>query len=148
MRSNSPPGSAHRRDAVAAGKVGHQPVADKAMGLPSGRGSPSEGAVVPQSGLCPTRTLRAARLTASTTRPDQHEECNQHLEDGGAPTEIAYVGDRLDNDIRPALAAGMVAVFVRHGPWGYVYAAHSGAARAHTSIESLDELPKRFTLVR
>jgi hypothetical protein len=41
----------------------------------------------PIVGLCPTRTLRAARLTTSTTRPDQHEECNQHLEDGGAPTE-------------------------------------------------------------
>jgi hypothetical protein len=39
MRSNSPPGSAHRRNAVAACKVSYQPVADKAMGLPSGRGS-------------------------------------------------------------------------------------------------------------
>jgi FMN phosphatase YigB (HAD superfamily) len=33
------------------------------------------------------------------------------------PGEIAYVGDRFDNDIGPALA-GMVAVFVRRGPWG------------------------------
>jgi hypothetical protein len=39
MRSNRMPGSAHRR-AVAAGKVCHQPIADKAMGLPSSRGSP------------------------------------------------------------------------------------------------------------
>jgi hypothetical protein len=39
MRSNSPPGSAHRRNALAAGKVCHQPVADKAMGLPGKRGS-------------------------------------------------------------------------------------------------------------
>jgi FMN phosphatase YigB (HAD superfamily) len=30
------------------------------------------------------------------------------------------VGDRLDNDIRPALAAGMVAVFLRRDPWGYI----------------------------
>jgi HAD superfamily hydrolase (TIGR01549 family) len=29
---------------------------------------------------------------------------------GCAPREIAYVGDRLDNDIRPALETGMVAV--------------------------------------
>jgi hypothetical protein len=42
MRSNNPPASAHRRDAVAAGKLCHQPVADKAMGLPGGRGSPIE----------------------------------------------------------------------------------------------------------
>ena len=39
MRSNSSAGSAHRRNAVAAGKVCHQPVADKAMGLPGGHGS-------------------------------------------------------------------------------------------------------------
>ena len=35
---------------------------------------------------------------------------------GCVPGEIAYVGDRLDNDIHPALAAGMVAVFLRRGP--------------------------------
>jgi hypothetical protein len=69
MRSNSPPGSAHGRDAVATGKVCDQPVADKVIGL-------------------------------------------------------------------------------RHGPWGYIYAAPPGAARAHISIESLDELPERLTLVR
>jgi hypothetical protein len=42
MRSNSLLGSALRRNAVAAGKVCQQPVADKAMGLPGGRGSPIE----------------------------------------------------------------------------------------------------------
>jgi FMN phosphatase YigB (HAD superfamily) len=34
--------------------------------------------------------------------------------------EIAYVGDRLDNDIAPAAEAGLVTVWVRRGPWGYV----------------------------
>ena len=39
----------------------------------------------------------------------------------GVPAEeIAYVGDRVDNDIEPALAAGMVAVHVRRGPWGHL----------------------------
>ena len=37
------------------------------------------------------------------------------------PDEIAYVGDRVDNDVEPALAAGMVAVHVRRGPWGYLH---------------------------
>src|SRR5262249_53730293 len=32
------------------------------------------------------------------------------------PGAIAYVGDRVDNDLMPALAAGMVAVHVRRGP--------------------------------
>ena len=32
--------------------------------------------------------------------------------------ETAYVGDRVDNDVLPAAAAGLVAVHVRRGPWG------------------------------
>ena len=58
-----------------------------------------------------------------------------------APGEIAYVGDRLDNDILPALAAGMIAVFIRRGPWGYLHAQRPEAARAHLRIEGLAELP-------
>ena len=34
--------------------------------------------------------------------------------------EIAYVGDRLDNDIAPAARAGLFTVWVRRGPWGYI----------------------------
>jgi HAD superfamily hydrolase (TIGR01549 family) len=64
---------------------------------------------------------------------------------GCAPGEIAYVGDRLDNDIRPALAAGMVAVFLWRGPWGYIHGAHPDVTRAHLRIGSLDELPERLT---
>jgi FMN phosphatase YigB (HAD superfamily) len=59
-------------------------------------------------------------------------------EAGCAPGEIAYVGDRVDNDVEPALAAGMVAVHIRRGPWGYL---QNGAERAHLRIRSLDELP-------
>jgi len=54
------------------------------------------------------------------------------------PEAIAYVGDRVDNDVAPALAAGMVAVHVRRGPWGYLHAPPPGAIR----IDSLDELPE------
>jgi FMN phosphatase YigB (HAD superfamily) len=32
--------------------------------------------------------------------------------------EVAYVGDRVDNDVLPAAAAGLVAVHIRRGPWG------------------------------
>lgn len=58
-----------------------------------------------------------------------------------APPAIAYVGDRLDNDVLPARAAGMVAVFLRRGPWGYLYATRPEAAQAHIRIDSLAELP-------
>lgn len=37
---------------------------------------------------------------------------------GCAPGEVAYVGDRVDNDVLPAAAVGLVAVHVRRGPWG------------------------------
>jgi FMN phosphatase YigB (HAD superfamily) len=57
------------------------------------------------------------------------------------PARIAYVGDRLDNDIRPAAEAGLVAVLVRRGPWAWVQAARSRPAEAALVIDSLDELP-------
>jgi HAD superfamily hydrolase (TIGR01549 family) len=50
--------------------------------------------------------------------------------------EIAYVGDRADNDIEPALAAGMAAVHIRRGPWGFLHDPPQAALR----IRSLDEL--------
>ena len=56
---------------------------------------------------------------------------------GVAPAKIAYVGDRVDNDVGPALAAGMVAVHIRRGPWGYLQEPPPEAIR----IRSLDELP-------
>lgn len=65
-------------------------------------------------------------------------------ESGCEPREIAYVGDRVDNDVEPALAAGMVAVHIRRGPWGYL---QRGAERAHMRIESLDELPEALERV-
>ena len=60
---------------------------------------------------------------------------------GLPPARIAYVGDRVDNDILPAVAAGMVAIHLRRGPWGYLHAAWPEAAKAHLRIDSLKELP-------
>ncbi|WP_199572779.1 HAD family hydrolase [Streptomyces murinus] len=34
--------------------------------------------------------------------------------------EMLYVGDRIDNDIRPAAAAGMHTALVRRGPWATI----------------------------
>jgi hypothetical protein len=38
--------------------------------------------------------------------------------------QIVYVRDRLDNDLKPAKAAGMRTVFIRRGPWGYAWEHH------------------------
>jgi FMN phosphatase YigB (HAD superfamily) len=54
---------------------------------------------------------------------------------------IAYVGDRLDNDVLPAIAAGMRGVFLRRGPWGVVHARWPEVERADARIASLAELP-------
>jgi FMN phosphatase YigB (HAD superfamily) len=60
---------------------------------------------------------------------------------GSPPEQIAYVGDRLDNDVLPAADAGMLAVFLRRGPWGYLHATLPGATRAHIRLDALAELP-------
>ena len=59
-------------------------------------------------------------------------------EAGCAPGELAYVGDRVDNDVVPALRAGMVAVHLRRGPWGYLHEPPPEALRA----ASLAEVPQ------
>ena len=53
---------------------------------------------------------------------------------------IAYVGDRTDNDVLPAADAGMRPILIRRGPWGHLHALRPEAKRA-TIIDSLDELP-------
>jgi HAD superfamily hydrolase (TIGR01662 family) len=61
-------------------------------------------------------------------------------ETGLDASEIAYVGDRVDNDVVPAADAGMVAVHLRRGPWGHLQADWPEVARAAIRIEGLDEL--------
>lgn len=55
---------------------------------------------------------------------------------------IAYVGDRLDNDILPAAEAGITTVFLRRGPWGYYYATQPEVERAHLRINDLTQLAR------
>ena len=55
--------------------------------------------------------------------------------------EIAYVGDRLDNDVRPAAAAGMAAIFIRRGPWALDPGAAGDPPEATPTIDEPDELP-------
>ena len=65
-------------------------------------------------------------------------------EAGCEPGEVAYVGDRVDNDVAPAADAGLVAVHVRRGPWGYL---QRGAERAHVRVDTLAELPQALARV-
>ena len=64
---------------------------------------------------------------------------------GHEPGRIAYVGDRVDNDVLPARAAGMLPILIRRGPWGRAQWGWPEAAEAHHRIESLAELPTLLT---
>jgi len=66
------------------------------------------------------------------------------VEAGCDARELAYVGDRVDNDVRPALKAGIVAVHLRRGPWGRLQATPSEAI----AIASLAELPDALASLR
>ncbi|HEX2312478.1 MAG TPA: HAD family hydrolase, partial [Thermomonospora sp.] len=63
------------------------------------------------------------------------EEC------GVAPERILYVGDRIDNDVRPALAFGMQVAFLRRGPWGHIQRDDAALSRCLFVLDGLAELP-------
>ena len=70
------------------------------------------------------------------------------VEECGCPAEqIAYVGDRIDNDVVPAADAGMTAVFLRRGPWGWLQWEWPEADRARVRIDSLLELPQALASI-
>ncbi len=54
--------------------------------------------------------------------------------------EIAYVGDRVENDILPARSAGLQTVLLRRGPWGFVNEELPIADQADTRLTSLVNL--------
>jgi FMN phosphatase YigB (HAD superfamily) len=104
-------------------------------------------------GIAGNQTTRAGRflrelnlpcdiLTTSddwgVTKPDVAFSSKVIAVSGHQPNEIAYVGDRLDNDLDPAAEASLHTVFVRRGPWGYIIY-EPGAA--DLELDSLSELP-------
>ncbi|MEU0207333.1 HAD family hydrolase [Streptomyces canus] len=59
-----------------------------------------------------------------------------------ASDEILYVGDRVDNDLRPGAAAGMHTALVHRGPWATIQWNSEEAKKLPTfRVESLLELP-------
>jgi HAD superfamily hydrolase (TIGR01509 family) len=63
---------------------------------------------------------------------------------GLEPGAIAYVGDRLDNDVLPAQRLGMVGVFLLRGPWALVQQSWPEAERARLTVDTLDGLAERL----
>jgi len=55
---------------------------------------------------------------------------------------VLYVGDRLDNDLRPAWGAGLRTAFIRRGPWGTVHGDDPDlVAKTDFYLTGLDQLP-------
>ena len=55
--------------------------------------------------------------------------------------DVAYVGDRVDNDILPAVAIGMRAVWLRRGPWAVI--SPDTSPTGTLTVDSLTELVER-----
>jgi HAD superfamily hydrolase (TIGR01549 family) len=63
----------------------------------------------------------------------------------GGPDEVLYVGDRLDNDIRPAARLGLRTGLIKRGPWAVIQQGDPDADRVPTMrIDSLAELPGKI----
>ena len=60
-----------------------------------------------------------------------------------AASSVAYVGDRVDNDVLPSIVAGMRAVWIKRGPWGYIERLPEGVVPALV-VGSLAELAERI----
>jgi FMN phosphatase YigB (HAD superfamily) len=59
--------------------------------------------------------------------------------------QTLYVGDRLDNDIRPAAQAGMITALIRRGPWGVIQVHDPDAERVATvRLRMLRDLPAKI----
>lgn len=58
-------------------------------------------------------------LGVAKPQPAFFERCLEMM-GSPAPGSVAYVGDRVDNDVMPAIRAGMRAVWLRRGPWGVI----------------------------
>jgi FMN phosphatase YigB (HAD superfamily) len=95
--------------------------------------------------------LPVHRVTTSDTwgisKPDPRffakvvEVC-QELRPGIEAGRICYVGDRLDNDLRPAWEAGLRTAHIRRGPWGFLHAEHPDlVAKSDFRVDTLAALP-------
>jgi HAD superfamily hydrolase (TIGR01662 family) len=111
-------------------------------------------------GIAGNQTVRAGRILRSlnlpsdmiatsddwgVSKPDPRFFQSVAKEIPCAPSETLYVGDRLDNDIRPAVAVGFKTALIRRGPWAVIQQNDPDAERLPTlRIGSLAELPDRI----
>lgn len=64
----------------------------------------------------------------------------QKLVGAQEPFQVLYVGDRVDNDVLPAMAFGMRTCWLRRGPWGHLQALPDDV-EPDLVLDGLGELP-------
>ena len=111
------------------------------VGIAANQPAPA-GGVLRRTGL-PFEWLLISELEGVSKPDPAFFERILHVS-GLPPAAIAYVGDRVDNDVVPAVRAGMTAVHVRRGPWGVLQAEWPEASLASLRLASLAELPARL----
>lgn len=107
-------------------------------------------------GVAGNQTARAERILTSldlpvdfirTSESWQVEKPSQHFfrrvvdEAGAPPARVLYVGDRIDNDVRPAQAVGLATALLRRGPWGSILRDPHVEARCSFLLDDLAPLP-------
>ena len=90
------------------------------------------------SGIRADLVISSTRLGAA--KPDPRFFSELAVAANLDPSYMVSVGDRVDNDVLPAVEAGMAAIHVRRGPWGVAHTDHPGAAMASATVASLTEV--------
>ena len=83
----------------------------------------------------------SAEMGVHKPAPEFYAEALHRMGDPAA-ADVAYVGDRLDNDIHPAAAAGMRPVWIRRGPWAWI--TDDTPPAGTLVVDSLTELVERI----
>jgi len=100
-------------------------------------GNQPDGAAEQTAALNLPLDLVASSSTWGVSKPDAAFFERIAAELDLLPDRVVHVGDRLDNDVIPAQAIGMHAVFLRRGPWGYLHAGWSEMAKVKHKIDHL-----------
>jgi len=91
-------------------------------------------------GIKPDLMAMSAEWGVSKPAPEFYARALAELR--ASPRDVAYVGDRLDNDVRPSAVAGIRPVWIRRGPWGVI---GGGEIPVGTIVvDSLSELVERI----
>ena len=93
-------------------------------------------------GVAPDLMAMSGEWNVHKPAPEFYERVLREMD--ADASDVAYVGDRLDNDVRPSAAAGIRPVFLRRGPWGVIGDGRGDPPPGTLVVDSLTELVGRI----